>query len=300
MSDTAAGSTARGMTLMVLAMLAIPVVDGLAKYLSASYSPLFISWARYAAATLIVLPAAAAIHGWRLFPERRLGTHVWRTAFLVGAMTLYFLAIARVPLVMAASAFLIGPVIGVLLSILFLGERMTRRKGAGLALGIVGSLVILHPTGAFDPGILLAFGAGLLFALYLVATRLTAQDGDPMKTLALQYVIGTILLTPQAILTAKLPATDVLLFLLGLGLFSALGHFLTIAAFRRAEASTLAPLTYVELIGAAIVGYVAFAEVPGAATVAGAGLIVISGLVLSAKRRSRRDDAARRNAPGET
>src|SRR5215510_4197795 len=93
--------SAQGVMLMTLAMLAIPMVDGLAKYLSVGYSPLFIGWARYAVASLIVLPSAAAIHGTRLFPAEQRVSHVLRTVFLVVSMTLYFLAIARIPLATA-------------------------------------------------------------------------------------------------------------------------------------------------------------------------------------------------------
>lgn len=49
-----------GVFLMSIAMLMIPMVDGTAKYLSSSYSPLYISWARYAVACAIVLPLAMA------------------------------------------------------------------------------------------------------------------------------------------------------------------------------------------------------------------------------------------------
>ena len=83
---------------MALAMLSIPTVDGLAKYLSAGYSPLFLGWARYAVATLIVLPIAAVRHGTRVFPTEGRVSHVVRTLCLVISMTLYFLALARIPL----------------------------------------------------------------------------------------------------------------------------------------------------------------------------------------------------------
>ena len=61
----------RGIVLMTLAMLIIPLVDGLAKYLSAGYSPLFIGWARYAVACAIVLPVAAARARRTRFPAER-------------------------------------------------------------------------------------------------------------------------------------------------------------------------------------------------------------------------------------
>src|SRR5262245_50378277 len=59
---------ARGVIMMTVAMLSLPLVDGLAKYLSVKYSPLFLGWARYVVACVIILPVASAIHGPRLFP----------------------------------------------------------------------------------------------------------------------------------------------------------------------------------------------------------------------------------------
>src|SRR5262245_55257423 len=207
----------QGVILMTVAMLSIPLVDGLAKYLSRSYSPLFISWARYVVACLIVLPMATAIHGPRLFPAERRASHVFRTVFLVTAMTLYFLSIARIPLAMAVSSYFVGPIIAVVLSVIVLKERMTSRKALSLTLGFVGSLVILRPGGSMDPGILLALGSGIFFAFYLIATRHAAQDSDPVKTLAFQCVLGTVLLTPQAAVSWAAPAPDDLVFFAGLG-----------------------------------------------------------------------------------
>ncbi len=265
---------------MSLAMLGIPIVDGIAKYLSTSYSPLFIGWARYAVASLIVLPLAYRYHGRQIFPDEQRFAHLVRTAFLVTAMTLYFLAIARIPIALAVSAYFVGPVIAVALSVMFLKETMTLRKTLSLALGFIGSIVVLRPSGDIEVGVIMAFGAGLFFALYLIATRQASQESDPIKTLAFQCVVGTVLLSPQAAFTFSLPEIDVLWLFAGLGLFSAIGHILTIWAFKLADASTLAPLVYLELVGSALIGFLIFAEVPTIMTVIGACLIVASGIVL--------------------
>src|SRR5438876_1139335 len=71
---------AKRVMLMTVAMLSVPLAAGFAKYLGTSYSPLFISWARYAIACLVVLPFAAAVKGRRLFPAERQTSHVLRTA----------------------------------------------------------------------------------------------------------------------------------------------------------------------------------------------------------------------------
>jgi drug/metabolite transporter (DMT)-like permease len=133
---------AQGIILMTLAMLSIPLVDGLAKHLSVGYSPLFLGWARYAVASFVVLPFAGAIHGRRLFPAERQASHVLRTVFLIAAMTFYFLAVARIPLAMAVSAFFVGPIVAAALSVTLLKERVTSQKALSLALGVTGSRCI--------------------------------------------------------------------------------------------------------------------------------------------------------------
>lgn len=276
---------ATGVILMTLAMLSIPLVDGLAKYLSAYYSPLFLGWARYAVACLIVLPIAAVRSGAHFFPAENRLSHLLRTLFLVTAMTLYFLALARIPLATAASTFFIGPIAAVVLSIFILKERMSPAKALSLALGFAGAIVILRPGAELNSGILLALGSGLCFALYLIATRFAAQMSDPVKTLAFQCVVGTLLLSPQALVTWATPQWGDLLFFLGLGLLSAFSHLLSIAAFRFAEASTLSPLVYLELIGATLIGYFAFGEIPDIFTLIGATLIIAAGLLLLRSQR---------------
>lgn len=154
----------RGIALMTAAMLSIPIADGIAKHMTAGYPPVFVGWATYVASTLAVLPVAAARYGRRVLPDRGRIWHALRTALLVTAMTFYFMAIARIPLAAAVSAYFVGPLIAVALSAVLLGERLTWRKATSLALGFAGSLVILRPGGEVSPGIVLALASGITFA----------------------------------------------------------------------------------------------------------------------------------------
>jgi drug/metabolite transporter (DMT)-like permease len=269
-----------GLGLMTLAMLTIPLVDGLAKYLSSGHSPFYIAWARYAVAAALVLPLALALRGRRALPRRNLGPHVLRTLFLMGAMTCYFVAIAEIPLATAISAYFVGPIVGTVLAVLLLGERLTVRKGAAVVLGFAGALLIVRPGGDIEPGILLALAAGCLFACYMIATRLASQSADPIQTLAFQCLVGALILTPQALATWSVPLPGELWLFALLGLFSVTSHILSITAFRYADASTLAPLVYLELVGSAAVGFLVFDELPDLLVWIGAGVIVASGMLL--------------------
>jgi drug/metabolite transporter (DMT)-like permease len=284
--------TVLGIALMTCAMLSVPLVDGIAKHLSSSYSPLYLVFARYAIATLIVLPLAALTRPRPLFPPERRMSHLLRTIALMAATSLYFLAIARIPLATAVSAFFIGPVVAVALAVVVLKERITGAKIASLLLGFAGAIVILRPGAVIEPGILLALGSGVCFAIYLVATRQASQVSDPIKTLAFQCMVGALVSAPQAIATWSVPAwSDALLFA-ALGGISVVSHLLSIAAFRHADASTLSPLVYLELIGAVLVGYFAFGDIPDATTIAGAALIVAASALLLERGKQMRTSKA--------
>lgn len=269
-----------GLLLMAVAMLLIPFVDGIAKFLTYTHSPLYISWARYVAASLIVLPIAFSIHGRHIFPSKNIGAHFYRTIFLMMAMTLYFVAISKVHLATAITAYFIGPIVAVILSVIFLKESLNPRKVIALLLGFSGVVIILNPNGELESGILYALGSGVCFAIYLVTTRQASKNNDPIKTLVFQCFVGAVILTPQALLTWSFPQLTEILLLLGIGVLSLCSHMLSILAFRHAEASLLAPLVYLEIIGASAVGYFFFDEVPEFTLWVGAVVIVSGGLFL--------------------
>jgi drug/metabolite transporter (DMT)-like permease len=269
---------------MSAAMLMLPTVDGTAKYLSSAHSPLYLSWARYAAACVFVVPLAIARHGWSFLPRAQPGIHLLRTVFLVAAMTCYFLAIARIPLATAVSAYFVAPIIAMVLAVVILREALTVRKMVSLALGFAGTVIILRPTGGIEPGLLLALGAGAFFAFYMIATRQASRDSGAIETLAFQSLVGTALLTPQAIWAWSVPAPSEVAIFLTMGLLSASSHVLSITAFRYAEASTLAPLVYLELLGAAVIGFVAFDERPDLYVWIGALAILAGGALLARPR----------------
>jgi len=275
-----------GIGLMCLAMLSIPLVDGLAKHLSAGYSPLFISWLRYCIASLLILPIGVTLFGRQTLPDKNISLHVLRTVFLVSAMTLFFLAIAITPLATATGAYFVGPVIASILAVYVLGERMTKLRLLALVAGFLGALIVVRPSASVDPGVFLALGSGALFACYLVSTRTASQETSPIKTLVFQCLLGALLLLPLGLSTWSLPMwQDVPLFVV-MGVLSVLAHLLSIAAFRYAEASTLSPLVYLELLSAAAIGYFFFAETPALHVWVGVSFIVVSGLILITDRGS--------------
>jgi drug/metabolite transporter (DMT)-like permease len=273
-----------GVALMVLAMLLVPVADAIGKYLSGSHSPLWISWVRYIAGSAFVLPVALLRRRRGRFGRVQVLAQATRAIFLMGGMVLYQMGIARVPLTDALGAALIAPIVAIALATLMLGEPLRWRRIGAVLLGFVGALLIVRPGPSLNPGILFALGSGASMGCYLVATRSVAQASSPLDTLAFQYALGTALLAPLGLSRwTALTAVELPLILL-MGLLSVAFNFFVVAAFRQADASTLSPLVYVELLGTTMIGFVVFGDFPSLVTWSGIGLIVVGGLMLIERR----------------
>jgi drug/metabolite transporter (DMT)-like permease len=269
-----------GILLMIVASLVVPLVDGIAKTLGARHSPFFVAWVRYATASLIVVPLtllrSRGVHARR----DDFASNALRTALIVGAMTSFFFAITDIPLAMAFGGYFLGPIIAAFLAAPLLGEKITQaRLGAGV-LSLVGAYLIVRPGLSLRVGSLLAVVSGVLFAGYLIATRIAATTTPPMDALRFQCVFGTLLLTPVAVSHWSWPTQRDMLLIALMGGLSATCHLMVIAAFRHSEASILSPLAYLELVTATLLGSFVFAELPDALASLGIACIILSGLII--------------------
>lgn len=269
----------RGVAIMAAASLLVSLVDGTAKLLLANHSVFVVAWARFSVALCCVLPVAIWSFGLQCWPHRNLRAHALRSCFLVGAMTLFFASLESTELADAIVAFFVAPGVALLLAVLVLGERATLMACTSLVIGMSGVVVAVQPTAPQSGGILLALAAGVLMGCYLMATRVAGRACHPLRTLVFQCGFGTLLLSPFALTHLTVPnLTDAGLFAV-LGGVSASVHLMVIRAFQFAPTTTLAPLIYLELLGAAFVGFVFFGDIPDTRTIIGAGLIACSGLL---------------------
>ena len=166
-----------------------------------------------------------------------------RTALIMGAMTALIAALGMVPMAKAVGGFLIAPIVSGLLGILVWREPPTSTRLAGSAVSFIGAAVLLRPEAGLEPGCVFALIGGALLGTYLAATRGAKSQTDALSTLAVQSLLGSALIAPFA-LAGGLPALTPALLggAFALGAISAVCHFLTVAAYQRAEATLLAPV----------------------------------------------------------
>lgn len=283
---TGSDSSLAGVALMLAAMAVVPLMDGVAKHLSATFAVLQVVWARYFFHLLILLPLVLWRHGAGALLLRNPWPQLLRGGFLLGSTILFFAAIAVMPIADALALVFVAPLVVTALSPLLLGERVGPRRWTAVSLGFVGVLVILRPgVSAFHTGMLLALGAGTVYAFYSLATRRLSGSAPPLVTLTYTALLGAMVMSVVVPAVWTPPGTLDLLWMVLMGALAAFGHFLVIKSFEHAEASLLAPLGYSEIVMATIVGYLAFGDFPDAWTWAGIVIVIASGVYVSMRER---------------
>ena len=182
---------ARGILLMVAAMMIVPFMDAIAKYLAADYPVTQIVWARFFFHFAIMAPIVLYRYGAGALRPRQPGLQVVRGGFLLMATILFFTAIAVMPIADALALLFISPMVVTALSPMLLGEQVGIRRWTAVIVGFLGALIILRPgLGATQAGSFLAIGAGCAFAFYTLATRRLSGSAPPLVTLVYTAVLG--------------------------------------------------------------------------------------------------------------
>jgi S-adenosylmethionine uptake transporter len=260
----------RAIAIMVPAMLMLPGIDAIAKFLADSVPAGQVAWARFAFQTLAMAPFVLRRHGLRR-PR-----HLWLQAlrgFAIALTTLIFFAALRyLPLADAIAIFFVEPLLLTLCSALFLGEQVGWRRMGAVLVGLLGAMIVVRPSfAAFGLAALLPLGAAMSFALYLLLTRWLSQRENSAHMQFYAGVSGCLvmsvaLLVGQSWYIGVLdPVTPTLAqwgLLAALGAIATIGHWLVVIAFKRAPASVLAPLQYLEILGATVLGWFLFDDFP--------------------------------------
>ncbi|TCP25435.1 DMT family transporter [Rhodovulum adriaticum] len=290
----APATTANGMALMALAMLLLPLGDALAKLLSASLHPLEITMWRLISQAVWMVPVA-------LLLRRRLGgamfSPIVALAGLCILVTLLCLisAFAVMPIATAIAIFFVEPLLLTLLAGPLLGEVPGPRRLAAVAVGLVGALVVIRPSfAAFGPAALLPLAAALAYALNMILLRLACRTRAALTVqlgATLYAVLAMIALAGAAAWLGAVPLSMPTTpgwewaAVIGAGATATAAFVMIAEAFRRTEASSLAPLQYLEIVGATAVGYAVFGDFPDALTWLGVAIILASGLYVFHRER---------------
>ncbi len=281
-------TTALALAAAVLAAASFIAMDGTVKSLGERYGTAQVTFLRFAFGTLYAVPLWL---WWRTpLPTRsQWRWHLLRSALLLVTLLTWFHALKTLPLVQAVGIGYTAPLFISLLAIWALRERPSRWLWAAMALGMAGVAVGLWPElGAVDAGgsevrlwgMAAAGASALAYAGVMVVARHQAQQGGLWTILLVQNLVPTIVLAvPMWWLWEPMRLSDVPMLLL-MGGFATIGLVAINWAYSHVEASRAAPLEYTGLVWAALLGWVAFGEMPTGWSIGSAALIVLGCLLL--------------------
>lgn len=267
---------------MILVTAIFAGQDAVSRHLGQRYSVMSVVMIRYWAFAIFVVALAAARPGGlrAAVRSKRPGLQVFRSVLLAAEIVITVISFVVLGLIGTHAIFAVFPLLVAALAGPVLGEPVGWRRKVAIGIGLVGVLVILRPGfHVFSPQAVIPLVAAFMFALYSLQTRMVARWDSANTSFFYTGVAGAIAIT----LVAPFWWTPIRGWAdwgwMGLLCFtSILGHFLLIKVYEVAEAGTVQPFAYFQLVFVTILAVTLFGERPAVWTVAGAALILAAGL----------------------
>lgn len=288
----------RGLALIGLAAISWGTTGSVSTMLlaRAGAEPFVVGAARMAVAAVLLL-IGAIVTGASGIARRDLVPCAGLGCCMAAYQAAYFSAVAMTGIaVTALVAICSAPVMIALLATVFLGERLTRRTGTALVLGITGTALLIAGSGGgdiapprFAAGALLALVAGLAYAVYVVVTKRSLARTAPLPLTAATFVAATVFMLPLLAWTQApfAQAARGWAWLLYLGAVATAGAYALYAAgLRRVPAAVAGVVTLLEPLTATLLGVLVFRERLGAVGALGALLLVSAIALLAATAES--------------
>lgn len=271
-----------GIVLMIGGLALLTLNDALAKWLSATYPVGEIVALR---SGFIVLALGLFLF-WRGGPAAlkpvRFRHQALRSACFIASTFAIVTALSRLPLADVVAFTFASPLFIVALAGPLLGEYVVWRRWLAVLVGFAGVLVMARPTpNAFQWAACIALTAALFSALRDLVTRhISAVESSNLIVWYSMLAAVTAGLLSILVMPWRLPSlTDTGLFAINAA-FNGGAHFMMIEAYRRAEASVVAPFRYTALLWGILFGFLLWGDMPGVWLLAGAMLVMGSGLYL--------------------
>jgi drug/metabolite transporter (DMT)-like permease len=284
-------SLSRSALLLALAgFVSLSLGDAIVKSMAGQWPGTAVAALRYAFGLAGLAVVVAAMHGRSGFVLPRPWLQLGRGAAVCVATICFFMGVMAMPLADATAIQFTSPILTALLAPLVLKERTSAAALLATLLAFAGVLIVLRPNVA-ELGLAAFWPLGAAFGMswLMMLNRKAAGVAPVMVMQLLLAIFAAPLLLASAAILAKIggpafaigrPSPAVVLKCAAIAMFATAGHSLIYAAIVRATAATVAPMTYVQLLIAAGIGWLWFGDAPDAGTFAGAFLIIAGGLWL--------------------
>ena len=275
---------------MIVASCLLGTLSMLVRHTASDLHPFEIAFFRNFAQFALMLPWVFAV-GVSVMKTRRVWAHVRRSAFGICAMLTWFSVLTMMPIAEATAISFSAPLFTTAGAALFLREQVGVRRWTATVFGFLGVLMIIRP-GIQEVGTpqLLALLAAAMIAGSMLSNKSLARTENTNAMVVWMGVFMSLFSLPPAISVWQWPVGVTWVWLIGLGAVATLAHVCINRAFHAADASFIAPYGFVQIPFIAVMGYVAYEELPDLWTWLGSAVIIASGVYI-ARREAKRSKA---------
>ena len=269
-----------GISITVLGGICFAIQDAGIKWLSADIAVLQVLFLRSLIGIVFLGASTRFTRESIVLRVRRPWLLALRSGLNILSWVLFFTSLKYLPLATAVALFFSFPLFLAVISVPLLGETVGLRRIVAIIVGFIGVLLITNPANGLSMPALMMLGAALGWAIVASLTRILGET-ENTSTLLFYTLLGfaVLLLLPQYWLWRSLDPSDYLL-IVAVAFFGVIAQFSVTKAYAIASPSLIAPFEYTALIWSAAIGYLVWADIPDAYAVAGAILIIGSGIYI--------------------
>lgn len=279
---------AKGFIFAAIGLLLFACMDSATKYLTEHYNVPFVVAIRYLVHFALMVLILAPRYSAPLLRTQRRGLVIVRSMMLVVMSLSVGIALHLMPQAETTAITFLAPMFVVLVASPLLGERIGAVGWLAALTGFAGVLLIARPGSGLDTiGIAFALLAACANAAYQLLSRLLATTERPITLLFYAALAGSVVFGLALPWTwdNQTPTHLELALFFGMGAAGGLGHYFFTLAYRYAPASFLAPVIYLQLMWAGLLGWLIFGNRPDYLSVLGMLIVAGSGLLIAVKSR---------------
>ncbi|MBO6719190.1 MAG: DMT family transporter [Rhizobiaceae bacterium] len=275
---------------------AAPLGDAIAKVLGDTVPLMQLLLVRFVAQAVLLLPLIWWAGHSLVLNRRAFRLTFIRTLLHIAGIAGMFTSLRYLPLADAIAIAFVMPFIMLVLGRMVLNEEVGPRRIAACVVGFVGTLLVVQPSFA-EVGwpALLPMAVAVIFALFILVSRQLARDNEPLVLQAVSGIMATVMLGLFALLTRGIdfaplaiimPTPRDMALLAAIGVLGTCAHLLMTWSLRFAPSATLAPMQYLEIPFATLIGWLIFSDLPNGLAAVGIAITMASGLYIVWRERA--------------
>ena len=271
----------KGIWLMIAAVTVFAMQDGFSRHLAETYNTFMVIMIRYwFFAVFVLLLAWRQQQGFRAAVRtHHPWLHLLRASLLIAEVCVIVYGYTLIGLINSHAIFAVCPLLVAGLAVPLLGERISWQRWLAIGAGLAGVLIILQPgSGVFSLASLLPLAAATMFAIYSLLTRLTTRDEPAFVALFWSGIIGAVLVTAIGLPNWEPMTGPDWVWMTIYALLAVLGNWLLIRCYEVAEASSVQPFAYLQIVLVSLIGIVVYEEVLRTPVIIGGAIVVAAGL----------------------